>query len=262
MAVMLALCGSNCAPLPSCAGQQALRVGPAGCDFSSISDALSAASPGSTINVLPGRYMERLMLRSTVHILAQGGPVEVVWETKQPYESTVLCNADGEVHIEGITIRHYSKSVANNYAVFCQGGTLSLRDCDVSSASGTGVAAEGASVTLQRCRVHNCVSHGVAVFGAIGGGPGTARLSACTIDGNGLNGVLASDGAVVRVEDCAVRDNQRYGLDVQDCDLQVRGSHVLHNARGSVVVRGLDVVGGDAQQLSAANDLDKAVETS
>jgi hypothetical protein len=43
--------------------------------------------------------------------------VEVVWSTSRPYESVVEAIAEGAC-LSGITLRHSSKSVANNYAVF------------------------------------------------------------------------------------------------------------------------------------------------
>lgn len=50
------------------------------------------------------------------------GPVELVWETSEPYQSVVQVTSSEPVTIRGLAIRHYSKSVANNYAVFVQVG--------------------------------------------------------------------------------------------------------------------------------------------
>ena len=49
----------------------------------------------------------------------------VVWETQKPYESVLQSSAPGAV-VRGLRLRHSSPSVANNYAVFMQGGSLRL----------------------------------------------------------------------------------------------------------------------------------------
>lgn len=49
----------------------------------------------------------------------------IVWETDRPYESVVQSSGE-DVHLIGLKLRHSSPSVANNYAVFMQGGSLLL----------------------------------------------------------------------------------------------------------------------------------------
>lgn len=46
----------------------------------------------------------------------QDAVVEVIWNATAPYESVVETGAAGVV-LRGLTLRHYSKSIANNYAV-------------------------------------------------------------------------------------------------------------------------------------------------
>ncbi len=67
------------------------------------------------------RYRERLLISKQVTIEAATGARPVVeWRTKEPYECTVgSCSPTGAT-LRGLTIRHASKSVANNYAVFLQ----------------------------------------------------------------------------------------------------------------------------------------------
>jgi hypothetical protein len=48
--------------------------------------------------------------------------VELVWETLEPYQSTIQVVTGEDVTIRGLSVRHSSKSVANNYAVFLQVG--------------------------------------------------------------------------------------------------------------------------------------------
>lgn len=45
----------------------------------------------------------------------------VVWETSEPYQAVLEGNpAAGGALVRGLTLRHRSPSVANNYAVFLQ----------------------------------------------------------------------------------------------------------------------------------------------
>lgn len=47
--------------------------------------------------------------------------MQVVWETQVPYEHAIECSYDGPQEgpvLRGLQVRHYSKSVANNYGVF------------------------------------------------------------------------------------------------------------------------------------------------
>lgn len=47
--------------------------------------------------------------------------MEVVWESSRPYEHTVECkDTRGATTLRGLTLRHYSKSVAQNYCVLAQ----------------------------------------------------------------------------------------------------------------------------------------------
>jgi hypothetical protein len=78
--------------------------------------------------------------------------VEVAWRTEQPYESVVDCTALG-CTLDGLNLRHASKSVANNYGVYIHDGSdLVMRGCDIRSDTGSGVGIEGASPMLTGCR--------------------------------------------------------------------------------------------------------------
>jgi hypothetical protein len=56
---------------------------------------------------------------------SQGSRVTIVHQTDRPYESTVHATS-GNCTLTGLTIAHRSPSVANNYAVFLQGASLTL----------------------------------------------------------------------------------------------------------------------------------------
>jgi hypothetical protein len=68
------------------------------------------------------RYVERLILDKAVTIVGDAdnpAAVELCWETTEPYQPAIYCAANGIV-VRGLTIRHRSPSIANNYAVQMQ----------------------------------------------------------------------------------------------------------------------------------------------
>lgn len=76
---------------------------------------------GSRVRVR--RYNERLVISKRVRIAADGsGPVTLAWSTTEPYQAAVESQGLHGASVSGLTIRHRSPSVANNYAVFLQAG--------------------------------------------------------------------------------------------------------------------------------------------
>eukprot|EP00959_Pyramimonas_sp_CCMP1952_P108658 2271942-Pyramimonas_sp.AAC.2 len=55
------------------------------------------------------------------------------------------------VQIEGIRIRHSSKSIANNYGVYLKEAGVKLVGCEVSSSTGCAVGIEGGNNMFQNC---------------------------------------------------------------------------------------------------------------
>ena len=63
------------------------------------------------------------MISKRVSITADGtGQVTLAWSTNEPYQSAIESQGLHGASISGLTIRHRSPSVANNYAVFLQVG--------------------------------------------------------------------------------------------------------------------------------------------
>ncbi|KAG2491218.1 hypothetical protein HYH03_010428 [Edaphochlamys debaryana] len=237
--------------------------------FGSVAEAVEACPEGGVVLVGPGRYRERLVLTRPISIRAwpKYAPVELVWETPQPYQSTLQLEAQGEVLLEGLTVRHSSKSVANNYAVYITAGTPRLVDCDVSSASGAGVGVEGASPQLLGCRIHDCARQGMAIFGPAAlddpldrstdpgflyGSTGGV-VQGCDIYGNALDGVLVRSGASPDLLENLIHDNKGVGVNLQDCAGRYERNDVYGNARGAVSVTAAFEL--DAGEIAGSNSL-------
>ncbi|GIL44188.1 hypothetical protein Vafri_1715 [Volvox africanus] len=245
--------------------------------FRTLAAAAATCPPGGVVLVVAGRYRERLQLSQPVTLRAwpKGARVEVVWETSEPYQSTLEVSAPaagrgegdrGGVVVEGISIRHSSKSVANNYGVYIRGGSPRLVDCDIISATGAGVGIEGASPQLVGCRIHDCARQGIAVFGSsydFGLDPAVdpgllygmtgGLIRECDIYGNTLDGVLVRSGASPDLLDNLIHNNAGFGVNLQDCSGRYEHNTVYDNARGSVAVSALfDLDPGD---LAGSNSL-------
>ena len=195
----------------------------------------------ASVRIAPGTYAERVVVPAfaaqcdalRIEPLEGNDASSVTVEhfTSVPYEAVFEAapNAKGLV-LNNLTIRHGSKSVANNYAVFANVGSgLTMRGCDVRSDTGSGVAAEGAQLDVEDCVVSNCKTHGVAVYGDLFGQGGFGRVVKCEIRDNGEDGVLVRGGASAEVAGNEVFDNGRFGVELVDVGA---GCRVVDNAVG------------------------------
>jgi len=179
-----------------------------------ISELISRANPGDTVVVPAGLYRERLIISKPLTLEAHG-KVEVVWQTEEHYEPALTCETADGVIVKSFAFKHASPSIANNYAVFLQGGSVTLEDCRVTSSTGTGVAAEGGEHTIRGCSLSGCERHGLAVFGTLDGDSCQVKLEGSSFEGNKLNGMLVRDQGGVELEgSCRVEGNGGHGIAV------------------------------------------------
>ena len=141
--------------------------------------------------------------------------------------------------VSGLTIRHYSPSIAQNYGVYVHSPTrkVKFRSCDVSSSSGTGIGVEGGDVKLYKCSVHDCKNHGVIYVGS----GATGRIDCCLVESCKLNGVLLRDGASPTLSGNLIKGNGQYGASLIDCrgvlfpyDVLLDSNEVVGNGKGAV----------------------------
>ena len=224
-----------------------LRVG-ASAPFRTIGEALQAAralvESRRIVELVDRAYDERIVIDvDGVTIVAASAPdrgsslVTLQHRTDRPYESTVTIAARG-VRISGLAVRHASKSVANNYAVFVvEGASATIERCAAASETGSGFGIEGADATLVDCEASGCASHGVVGLGDASGEPGSATVTIerCTCDRNGADGVLIRGGAVIRMRDSRANENGRYGVELIDCEGALDSNVIGRNRKGAVV---------------------------
>ena len=204
--------------------------------FSTISAALDAAPSGSAVVVKPGTYNERLFIRRPIKLLASTGAV-LSWKSDKPYEAALDVDvsgaAEGSVLVTGLTIRHSSPSIAQNYGAYvhCPTRKVKFLNCDIASSSGSGIGVEGGNVTLCSCTVHDCKNHGVLYLGS----DATGRVERCIVENCKLNGILLRDAASPTLANNLLKGNGQYGAALIDCrGVLLDDNELVRNGKGAV----------------------------
>jgi parallel beta-helix repeat protein len=188
-------------------------------DYPTLTEALTAAIPGTRIIVRPGLYRESIVIDKPIEIIGDGDLGDIVVEATG--EDTVLFQANMG-RIANLTLRHAGGGVCVEIAQ----GRLDLEDCDITSQDSPCVMIrDGADPRLRRNRIHDgsfgitIVDNGQGtledndIFGnKIGGvvitGPGKPTLRRNRITRNGLVAIRMRGGQGV-FEDNDLRGNAR-----------------------------------------------------
>ncbi len=127
---------------PAVAGVSKMPPGLAAKEFQRFVDSVVY---GDTLSVPPGNY-QQIVLRSGVHVVAEGGPdVTVVW--------TVLANdVDSLAVLEGFHARGKSRPVA---VITAENSFATFRDC-VIEGGWAGVQGRYGDIRLEGCRILDC----------------------------------------------------------------------------------------------------------
>lgn len=205
-------------------------------EHGTIAAALATARSGDVIELAPGAVFEERVVVDVdgVTVVGAGGSRAVVRHvTSRPYESALEVRARNVI-VRDVTFEHASKSVANNYAVFVtEGASARFEGCDARSDTGSGWGAEGADVELVGCAGRGCATHGFVGLGGLADSTGKATLQGCVFEDNAADGALIRGGCIVRMIGCVVRGNGRYGVELIDCEGELKENNFSRNAKGS-----------------------------
>ena len=192
-------------------------------DYSSIAEAIAAASPGDRILVRPGFYQEGLVIDKPLEVIGDGPLEEIVVEARG--EDTISFQTTiGRV--SNMTLRQVGDGEWNGVDI--TQGRLDLEGCDISSQSLTCVGIRGgADPRLRRNRIHDGKQGGVLVFE---GGKGTLEdndiyantLSGVEIGGEGSDPMLRNNRINKNVYE-AVSVYEGGGGTFEDNDLRDNG---------------------------------------
>ncbi|WP_233607680.1 MULTISPECIES: right-handed parallel beta-helix repeat-containing protein [Micromonospora] len=234
--------------------------------YPTIGSALSRAEPGATIDVHPGRYVEKLVVGDRVTISAvQPGTVEVHVE-----EGSVLVVRGEGAQLRGITLSSADTTLAavDVYAgevalddcrvsgaswvtlLARMQGTVALRGCDVTSSAGAGVVVMSAGSST----IEDTVVHDVATSSVVAGESSALTLRRCRLRTAGANSVCVGGDARLTVEQCEIAGAGKPALVVeQRAWARIRGLTVTGSGNVDVFVRGeADVQISDSTFTGAA----------
>ena len=238
--------------------------GPPLCGFTSIQEAVAAASPGSTIFIQAGEYVGPVIIGNSLTLIGSGshqvkvlkgvivaGPFQVrltgmtitaglngVQAQSPPglpeqYSPLVVLEdlvIAGNAQ-NGIALFNYSRAVLENVTVTQNG--LSILGNPV----GGGIALRGhASITIGgRTVIRENGANGISVMDNA-----SAQIGAQTfIAQHGLNGILVGGSASARIEDVVVRESGCFGISVaDDAQAEIVDGRVERNAKAGIHIGG------------------------
>jgi nitrous oxidase accessory protein NosD len=229
------------------------------------------AADGGVVTISPGVYSESLVVDRDVTIVAdtEGGAVELVC-----LDGPALLVRSGTATVQGLAIR----GAQPHAAVMISGGSLALRDCDVSggrlavagwaaaeiadchihSGTGTAVEASGDSrIHLANCHIEDIEGSGVAL-----GQSATATITGGAIRRVTGPGVQLAEAAAAKIVDCEVAETGGTGvvmegmatLVLRSCRLRDLSGDGIRAADSSPRIAGFLDANGEADEADEPDD--------
>ena len=208
-------------------------------EFGSISQALRAASDGTTIEIMEGKYQEELLIERAITLAAakssSGGfvRVEIQGTSVRP---TLVCTASSSL-VRGVSLLHLSQvSSEGRECTRCVDvgtGSLILEECDITSVCGVGVVVrDAARLSAYRCRVARCGQNGIFIFSQ-----GGALIDGCDVCENGFPGVGMDDSVDTVVRRCRIRHGKGDGIKIYGgSGIQLEKNDISHNGQVGVSI--------------------------
>ena len=172
-------------------------------DYSSVTEALQAASPGARILVRPGLYLEGILIDKAIEIIGDGNLGEVVIEA---VGMNAVCFRANMGRIVNLTLRQLGGG--EWYCVDIGQGMLSVEECDITSQSLSSVGIHGgADPRLLRNRISDGTQSGVFVYD-----DGRGTLEHNEISGNAYAAVAIKTGGSPTLRENRIFDGLAGGI--------------------------------------------------
>jgi serine/threonine protein phosphatase PrpC len=183
-----------------------LVVGTGDGGFATIGEALARAEPGQMVEVAPGQYRERIVLRDGVELVSRTPRgAQLLPPARAGRGPAVVAQGVRGARLAGFRIS--APPLAPwSVGVRLDGSQVIVEEVEVSGAAGAGIEIRGADrSTVRQCYVHHNTGPGIAVAGEA-----APRLLANLIAGNGARPGAAAPGIEVRDEAAAplIADNR------------------------------------------------------
>ncbi len=222
---------------------------------STVCDAIADAAPNSRIAILPGHYVENVVIDKNLHLIGidpKGGQAreKVFLECGT---GNALKVAGAQARLENISLRGMARAAGKKFhAVSVMEGALGLKNCAVTSDSLACIMAGGkARVALLDSRLEAGASDGVLAQDGAQVVLRDSRIDAClrgitarrsaqidaratTISNCGEDGVRVTEAASAILDNCKISGNGA-GLSLgSGANAKVKGGQIAHNKKQGV----------------------------
>jgi F-box protein 11 len=197
-----------------------------GGQYTTLSEAIQNAVPGTFILVREGTYSESLVLDKDIEIIGNGPRERIIIECLDSH--CVLMQTNRAV-MRGLTIHCRAEEPGKrSNALAIIRGQLFVEDCDISSRSSSAIAIYNAETrpTLRYCRIHDSAAEGIVVSNGA-----QAIIEYCDIFQNGQSQVTISSQGNPTFRHCTIHHSPKYGVFVhnggqgtfEDCQIHSNG---------------------------------------
>jgi parallel beta-helix repeat protein len=167
-------------------------VGP-GQEYSTIQAAIDDSAPGDVVQVLPGEYIENIVLKEGVDVIGSGADTCIIRSISESFLSTTV-EARGDLTLSGFTI-------AGGYTgIQCVAVSPTILDCVVSQNASYGILMEGASPVISRSVIARNALYGIRCLDS-----SAPTISNCTVSANGCG--VSSDSSSPVLSNCILWEN-------------------------------------------------------
>ncbi len=226
------------------AGDKRLVVGDES-GFSSVQEAIDAAQPGETVEILSGRYEGSVNLKPGISL--QGANAQTTFLVVDGQRGSLLTARDaGEVNLRNLTLEHSGDDIPSNGApvIDLVDTQLTMENCVVRKGVGDGIIiASSKDVVIRKTEFSKHVNHGIVVESG-----SEVLLEDVTVSGCGVNGLnVRHGGTVAMVKGGSFTGCAGSGMRVElSARLACDGAIVRGNSIGIVIF-------GDGTQASIIN---------
>ena len=212
-----------------------------GGQYTTITEAIKNAQPGTRIMVRPGFYKEGFAIDKQLEIVGDGPLGDIVIESADTY---CIRMQTERATVRGLTLRGRT-APKEFFAVDIPRGQLILEDCDITSDTLAAVAIHGsmADPIIRRSKIHNSKSGGVFAFEQ-----GKGTIEDCDIYGNVNAAVEIKDGSSTVVRRSKLHDNKASGV------------YVWKNSKG--IIEDCDIYGNDYAAVTIGEYADPIIRKS
>lgn len=225
--------------------------------FTTIAEALAAATAGATVAIAEGTYEENLVVPAEVTLAGRCPELVTIRGTGEE-PALVIEDADGAA-IRGVTVEAsgIGIDVASSREVV-------IEQVLVTAASGVAIRFDqDAAGIIGDCGIVGTTraSDELRGFGLLVGEGASVEVRSSVLSGNASSGVRTDSGNVT-LDQCLVRENRGAGviLNQPAGPVVVRGSRLAGNGRAGMVVIGGGEVGVEGSVIEGSYDVEESDE--